>query len=162
MFLKRVLNQPNLVGTVLIALMVCGGFVYTFAADGFNVETVPGSEVEAWLAAAGGGSYDDEDDEGEAVCTCGNTACSAEVSVWDDEDEEWKTETKHGCNTDNKCGGQTKTYPCKLNQGCRTNKGYASHNCVAKCGRQAPDDQAPGYIDICIKSPKKPCKGKCK
>ena len=53
MFLKRVLNQPNLVGTMLIALMVCAGFVYAFAFDGFNVETATGSEVEAWLAQAG-------------------------------------------------------------------------------------------------------------
>ena len=56
MFLKKVLNQPNLVGTVMIALMVCGGFVYAFAFDGFNVETATGGEVEAWLAAAGDGS----------------------------------------------------------------------------------------------------------
>ena len=56
MFLKKVLNQPNLVGTVLIALMVCSGFVYAFAFDGFNVETATGGEVEAWLAQAGGGS----------------------------------------------------------------------------------------------------------
>ena len=57
MFLKKVLNQPNLVGTVLIALMVCAGFVYAVGFDGFNVETATGDEVEAWLAAAGGGSY---------------------------------------------------------------------------------------------------------
>ena len=56
MFLKKVLNQPNLVGLMLIALMICGGLVYTFAFDGFNVQTVTNSEVEAWLAAAGGSS----------------------------------------------------------------------------------------------------------
>ena len=52
MFLKKVLNQPNLVGTVMIALLVCSGFVYAFAFDGFNVETATGGEVEAWLAEA--------------------------------------------------------------------------------------------------------------
>ena len=56
MFLKKALNQPNLVGTVMIALMVCGGFVYAFAFDGFNVETATQGDVEAWLAVAEGGS----------------------------------------------------------------------------------------------------------
>ena len=51
MYLKKVLSQPNLVGSVLIALMVCGGFVYTFVFDGFNIEIATGGEVEAWLAA---------------------------------------------------------------------------------------------------------------
>ena len=36
--------------------MILGGLVYTFAFDGFNVQTVTNSEVEAWLAAAGGSS----------------------------------------------------------------------------------------------------------
>ena len=56
MFLKKVLNQPNVVGTVMIALLFCAGFVYAFTFNGFNVETIPGSEVEAWLASASGGS----------------------------------------------------------------------------------------------------------
>lgn len=50
MFLKKVLNQPNVVGIVMIALLLGTGFVYAFAFDGFNVETVPGAEVDAWLA----------------------------------------------------------------------------------------------------------------
>ncbi len=50
MFLKKVLNQPQVVGTVMIALMVCAGFVYAFAFDGFNVETATGGEVESWFA----------------------------------------------------------------------------------------------------------------
>ena len=47
MSLKKVLNQPNLVGTMLITLMVCGGFVYGVAFGGFNVETATGDEVGA-------------------------------------------------------------------------------------------------------------------
>ena len=66
MFLKKVLNQPNLVGTMLIALMVCSGFVYAFAFDGFNVETATQGDVEAWLAAAGGGGSG----EGLSKCKC--------------------------------------------------------------------------------------------
>ena len=155
MFLKKVLNQPNLVGTMLIVLMVCAGFVYAFAFDGFNVETTTQGEVEAWLAAASDGGSG-----GGAVCTCGNAHCTAEVSVWKDGKE--KKVTKHGCKTDNQCGGQTKTYPCKLDQGCRNSKGGASHNCVAKCGYSKPINNKPGYIYICKNSPKKPCKGKCK
>ena len=59
MYLKKVLNQPNLVGTLLITLMVCSGFVYAFAFDGFKVETATGGEVEAWLeqASDGGSGY---------------------------------------------------------------------------------------------------------
>ena len=69
MYLKKVLNQPNLVGTMMIALLFGAGLVYAFASDGFNVETVTGGEVEAWLAAAGGGSYDDDDND-DVVCPC--------------------------------------------------------------------------------------------
>ena len=71
--MKKVLNQPNLVGTMLIALMVCGGFVYAFAFDGFNVETATGSEVEAWLAAASSGSS-----SGSPSYTCDSDMCTGE------------------------------------------------------------------------------------
>lgn len=70
MFLKKVLNQPIVVGTVMIVLLFGAGFVYAFAFDGFNVETVPGSEVEAWIAEIGGvssGGY-----------TCGSTKCAGD------------------------------------------------------------------------------------
>ena len=55
MFLKKVLNQPNLVGTVMIVLLFGAGFVYAFAFDGFNVQTATDGEVEAWLAGGGRG-----------------------------------------------------------------------------------------------------------
>ena len=58
MYLKKVLNQPNIVGTVMIALLVGAGFVYAFAFDGFNVETATGDEVEAWLAQVYACNYD--------------------------------------------------------------------------------------------------------
>jgi hypothetical protein len=70
MYLKKVLNQPNLVGTVMIALMVCSGFVYAFAFDGFNVETATGGEVEEWLEHASGGASG-----GGFKCTCGRARC---------------------------------------------------------------------------------------
>ncbi len=69
MFLKKVLNQPNLVGTVMIALLVCSGFVYAFAFDGFNVETATGGEVEAWLAQAGGGGSGGGSGDNPPTCT---------------------------------------------------------------------------------------------
>ena len=56
----------------MIALMVCGGFFYAFAFDGFNVETATGGQVETWLAQAGRGNSgdgDDDDDEG-YPCNC--------------------------------------------------------------------------------------------
>ena len=67
MFLKKVLNQPNLAGTVMIALLVSAGFVYAFAFDGFNIETVTGGEVDAWLAQKGGSSASNY--------TCNSDAC---------------------------------------------------------------------------------------
>ena len=78
MFLKKVLNQPNLVGTVMIALLIGSGFVYAVAFDGFNVETATGSEVEAWLAAAGDSSSSGSSREQpvQAVYTCDNDACA--------------------------------------------------------------------------------------
>ena len=56
MYLKKVLNQPNLVGTMMIALLFGAGFVYAFAFDGFNVETATGGKIEAWLAESDGDS----------------------------------------------------------------------------------------------------------
>ncbi len=68
MYLKKVLNQPTVVGTVMITLLFGAGFVYAFAFDGFNVETVPSGEVDAWIAETGGvssgGGY-----------TCDSDAC---------------------------------------------------------------------------------------
>ena len=52
---EKVFGATERSGSVLIALLICGVFVYAFAFDGFNVETATGGEVEAWLAAAGGG-----------------------------------------------------------------------------------------------------------
>ncbi len=68
MYLKKVLNQPNLVGTVMIALLFGAGFVYAFAFDGFNVQTATGGEVETWLEQAGGVAYG-------GPCNCGRTGC---------------------------------------------------------------------------------------
>ena len=154
MFLKKVLNQPNLVGTMLITLMVCAGFVYAFAFDGFNVETATQGDVEAWLAQAGGGGSG-----GGAVCTCGNAHCTAEVSVWKD-GKETKV-TKHGCKSDNACNGQTRKYPCPANASCRR-PGGGPHKCTQKgCEPMLDSHGNPSKIDVCKKSPKKSCKGKC-
>ena len=73
MYLKKVLNQPNLVGTVMIALLFGAGFVYAFAFDGFNVEIVTGGEVEALLAQAGDDNSGDDDDDDDY--TCGSSDC---------------------------------------------------------------------------------------
>ena len=103
MFLKRVLNQPNLVGTMLIALMVCAGFVYAFAFDGFNVETTTQGEVEAWLAAAGGGGSGGDDEPGPCICL-------SSYMVYD------------GCPTD----------LCESDGACGDDKAYCSDNCAHK------------------------------
>ena len=64
MFLSKVLHKPHLVGVIMIVLLFGAGFIYAFAFDGFNIEKVTGSEVEAWLAStsdSGSGGGDDDD-----------------------------------------------------------------------------------------------------
>ena len=78
MYLKKVLNQPNLVGTVMIVLLFSAGFVYAFAFDGFNVQTVTGGEVEAWLEAAGGSVSGIDGDK----CTCGWRECPRSSCIY--------------------------------------------------------------------------------
>ena len=87
MYLKKVLNQPNLVGAVMIALLFGAGLVYAFAFDGFNVETVTGGEVETWLAQAGDA----------APCNCKNNHCEC---------------GNQRASGNNPCGNQTITWPC--------------------------------------------------
>ena len=98
MFLKKVLNQPNIVGTVMIALLLGAGFVYAFAFDGFNVETVPGSEVDALLAQEGGGNYGGYDPD---PCDCMSAymtydGCSSDVCE-SDEDCDGKASCSDDC-----------------------------------------------------------------
>ena len=81
MFLKKFLNQPNLVGSMLITLMVCGGFVYAVGFDGFNVQTATGDEVEAWLeAASGGGSGSNGSNDCAGKCTVNGQAANCKGS----------------------------------------------------------------------------------
>ena len=100
---KKVLNQPNLVGTMLITLMVCAGFVYAFAFDGFNVETTTQGEVEAWLAAASGGGSGGDDEPEPCMCL-------TSYMVYD------------GCPTD----------LCEYDDACGDDKAYCSDNCAHK------------------------------
>ena len=107
MFLKKVLNQPNLVGSMLITLMVCGGFVYAVGFDGFSVETATSGEVEAWLAAAGG---DGSGSAGLDPCGCEYTRipdaeyCPSDI-----------------CESEEDCGGKEIT--------CSTNCAQGNHLC---------------------------------
>lgn len=76
MFLSKVLHKPNLVGVIMITLLFGAGFIYAFAFDGFNIEKVTGSEVEAWLAATGGsgsGGDDTPEDGGDTPGDGGDT-----------------------------------------------------------------------------------------
>ena len=156
MFLKKVLNQPNLVGSMLITLMVCGGFVYAVGFDGFNVQTATGGEVEAWLAAAGGGSSggsggggsdDMPDDDGEGDPSedreegeVGTDPCDCYSNIRQDMrthadckcgNKTWKKPRKSGKYKNggwfNPCGG-LKDYPCgKGKKGGSTCKGRNKH-----------------------------------
>ena len=150
MFLKKVLNQPNLVGTVMIALLFCAGFVYAFAFDGFNVETTTGGEVEAWLAAADGGS---SGQSGKKACKCSYKSvnrckCKSSKSDKDPCNGAWA----HGCQ--DKCA---KNNRCQTQGGCIW-EWYISHMKTkpkmigTRCERhQNPDD----YCDQRTKGGKK-------
>ncbi len=178
MYLKKVLNQPNLVGTVMIALLLGAGFVYAFAFDGFNMETVPGAEVDAWLAQEGGGDYggdnddtpeDDDDtpedgDEGDP-CKCagvgapyGDCNCGNQIFRITKRDRQgsWK----------NPCGGADTSFPCPA---CTLRDKHISKGDDGHC----PCDDHPGKNDgyrkratwtLCKASAdySKKCKGKCK
>ena len=117
MFLKKVLNQPNVVGTLMIALLFGVGFVYAFAFDGFNVQTVTDAEVEAWISASasGGSSGDDGDD---VICDC---------------------LFKPGQPIDRSCGQCATDYECKGPQtDCDTNciKGTNADKCSCETGEK--------------------------
>ena len=114
MFLKKVLNQPNLVGTVMIALMVCSGFVYAFAFDGFNVETATGGEVEAWLAAAGGGG------SGGDSCSCGYANCPGSgCSDCTSQQAPCKNTCGDNCNCPDVCTNITRFHCWALSESCQ-------------------------------------------
>ena len=155
MYLKKVLNQPNLVGTVLIALMVCSGFVYAFAFDGFNVETVTGGEVEAWLAKAGASS------SSSPSYTCNNDDCKATNG---NKDEMWancparKKKNKENCTGCSKITSYCSTNPmcdkshhgkCRDKAGCpyAPQRGGCSNAKNSKTGKTQTT------------CPKKKCKG---
>ena len=181
MFLKKFLNQPNVVGSVLIALMVCSGFVYAFAFDGFNVETATQGDVEAWLAAAGGGgsgsgeeedppSDDEEEDppsddeevdpppDGEAPpCTCRSCPCGNKVWKQGGKKNKWGWWPP--------CEGQNRDMPCSS-----TDCPYDSHsgagNSDCKCPYHPNSDPAKGkYIrkrwKVCSESNEIRCDGNC-
>ena len=116
MFLKKVLSQPNLVGSVLIALMLCVGFVHAFAFDGFNIEVATGGEVEAWLAQANGGGSGQQ----LQACTC--------------------TFTKKGIAALCGCPRSSSGKPCKGQtiDGCKRKKGTGCR-LTTKCHRKSTD-----------------------
>ena len=84
--------------------MVCSGFVYAFAFDGFKVETATGGEVEAWLAAAGGGGSGGDDPD-PVLCDCLSNFM-----------------TYDGCSTD----------LCESDGACGNKKAYCSGDCAQK------------------------------
>ena len=147
MYLKKVLNQPNLVGTVMIALLFSAGLVYAFAFDGFNVETVTGGEVEAWLAQAGANS-DSGDTKRKCKCSYvkkNRCNCKSSKSDKDPCGGRWL----HGC--------QDK---CAKNNRCRTSGGCIWEWCQnanpAMIGTRCERHQNPGdYCDQRTKGGKK-------
>ena len=148
MFLKKVLNQPNLVGTVMIALLVCSGFVYAFAFDGFNIETATGGEVEAWLAQAGDNNYGgggeacacDTSNDGRKRCdNCGNR---------EQVDGQWQ----------NPCKDKTKQYPCSNK--CEARNSHSGSKPDCSCANNPYGGHNRSTWQICKNSTSNACKKK--
>ena len=139
--MKKVLNQPNLVGAMMIALLVGAGFVYAFAFDGFNVETVPGAEVEAWIAQADGGNYGGGEGEGDWACTCDN---------FDD-----KRKRCDGCTEEDNCNNKTKQYPCSNK--CEARNSHSGKTPDCSCMNNPYEGRIRDTWSICKKSTSNPC-----
>ena len=162
MYFKKFLNQPNLVGTVMIALLIGSGFIYTFAFHGFNVETVPGAEVEIWIAQAEGGEgYGEDDDDtpeegdpapdGEAPkCDCRDCSCGNKVWKQGGKKNKWGWWKP--------CGGQNKEMPCKGNCPYNSHSGSES-NCPCP---NHPDHGRRETWKVCNDSTQTTCDGNCK
>ena len=171
MYLNKVLNQPNLIGIGMVALLLGAGFVYAFAFDGINVETVPGAEVDAWLAQEGEGDYGDDDDdtpedgdEGDPCkcsatsdpygeCTCGNQIFR-------------KTKTDKKGSWKDPCGGVVDPYPCPNGDGCRnshSSSGNSDCSCDPYPGHDLTNPNSPPrqkLWTVCKITGKKQCNGK--
>ena len=70
MYLKKFLNQPNAVGSVLIALLFSAGVLFAFGFNGFNVQNVAdenGTDIFTAISSKVCGSDLD--------CSCGAGGC---------------------------------------------------------------------------------------
>lgn len=75
MYVKKILHQPNVVGSVLMALLFGAGVVFAFGFDGFNVSATTEGETEALLRMSMSGCCGEED-----YCYCGSAVCKCESS----------------------------------------------------------------------------------
>ena len=123
MYLKKILNQPNLVGSVMIALLFSAGLVYAFAFDGFNVETVTGGEVEAWLAQQAS-----NDKSGDTVYTCDSDACKGDGNAAH-QYSECPSRSSIGNATKENCTGCS-----KVTDYCKTGCPHGHSNCRKRKG----------------------------
>lgn len=104
MYLKKFLNQPNGVGTLLIVLLFGAGVIFTFGFNGFNIGTIADGNAEALLHLSMSGNCgddddDDGDDEDEFDCKCITDSNGNKVSC-------------NACEEDNKCSGSKTPSSC--------------------------------------------------
>jgi len=134
----------------MIALLICAGVVYAFAFDGFNIETVTGGDVAAWLAAASSGNSGDPPPEGEAPeCDCRSCACGDKV--WKKKGKSWGWHKP--------CNGQTKVMPCPEGSNCPYNS-HSGKKSDCSCSNH-PDSGRRQTWKVCSDSNEDPCDGKC-
>lgn len=110
MYLKKFLNQPNAVGSVLIALLFSAGVLFAFGFNGFNVQSVGEDDVNSLLLMTA------------SECCGGNTiesqTCSTKFSNGTPDYCEITTKYSNGkteyskCGT--KCGNKIKKNRCGI------------------------------------------------
>lgn len=131
MFLKKFLNQPNLIGTLFIALLIGSGVVFAFGFDGFNVQAIAksgcGDGIDTLLRLSESGNCGDD------TCNCtggrGTLTCDSSCD---------SSQTK--CNVIDECitgcsncdEGKAFGKPCKDGVHCENMDGRSS-TCVEVC-----------------------------
>ena len=163
MFVKKFLSQPNIVGSVLIALLICAGIVYAFGFNGFNVQTATNGNVDAWLAQAGDGNCGGGGGDENPPCDCNPTAGSCNCGNMDERNKSGKWKRP--------CGG-TEPWPCILK--CATGPNHPPHPCrqktKSKGGQWRPPQCSHGIagvpitknFKVCIAEKKSACTSVCK
>lgn len=139
MYLKKFLHQPNVVGSVLIALLICSGAVFAIGFDGFNVQAVAENSysdgIETLLRLSGSGCCSDYsgcgclggDSSASNTCTCTHSLDPGETC----------SDVKNCPNDNSNCSRPTADCISKSDGNC--NVWCATGNGSAPCSGKCPN-----------------------